>query len=112
MSIGRSACNTPGEGGTLPPESRETRVNAGPETQKTPESRCLPTTPGPALSSPDRTRTCDRRINSPLLYQLSYRGSCTARATVRVRSNGEEKQNILWPVDSTIATRECRSLQI
>ena len=26
-------------------------------------------------SSPTRTRTLDTRINSPLLYQLSYRGS-------------------------------------
>ncbi len=28
------------------------------------------------LSSPTRTRTLDKRINSPLLYQLSYRGIC------------------------------------
>ncbi len=26
-------------------------------------------------SSPGRARTYDKRINSPLLYQLSYRGS-------------------------------------
>lgn len=25
-------------------------------------------------SSPDRTRTCDKAVNSRLLYQLSYRG--------------------------------------
>jgi hypothetical protein len=31
-----------------------------------------------AFSSPDRTRTCDTRINSPLLYQLSYRGMFTS----------------------------------
>jgi hypothetical protein len=34
-------------------------------------------------SSPTRTRTLDKRINSPLLYQLSYRGSVIS----------------LWPVD-------------
>ena len=26
------------------------------------------------MSSPDRTRTCDKVVNSHLLYQLSYRG--------------------------------------
>ena len=28
------------------------------------------------LGSPGRARTYDKRINSPLLYQLSYRGIC------------------------------------
>ncbi|SOR27194.1 protein of unknown function [Methylorubrum extorquens] len=27
------------------------------------------------FGSPSRTRTCDKAINSRLLYQLSYRGS-------------------------------------
>lgn len=29
--------------------------------------------------SPDRTRTCDKSINSRLLYQLSYRGILTSK---------------------------------
>ena len=47
----------------------------------------------PALSksgSPTRTRTWDLRINSPTLYQLSYRGILEARmikkAPVQVKS--------------------------
>jgi hypothetical protein len=30
--------------------------------------------------SPGRTRTCDKAVNSRLLYQLSYRGSVLRRA--------------------------------
>ncbi|CAH1671111.1 hypothetical protein CHELA20_51526 [Hyphomicrobiales bacterium] len=29
------------------------------------------------IGSPSRTRTCDKAVNSRLLYQLSYRGSLT-----------------------------------
>ncbi|CAH1668148.1 hypothetical protein CHELA40_14854 [Chelatococcus asaccharovorans] len=29
------------------------------------------------FGSPSRTRTCDKAVNSRLLYQLSYRGSLT-----------------------------------
>src|SRR5579872_1742540 len=31
---------------------------------------------GGNVGSPSRTRTCDHSINSRMLYQLSYRGSC------------------------------------
>ena len=31
------------------------------------------------VGSPTWTRTRDKRINSPLLYQLSYQGTCSSR---------------------------------
>ena len=42
-----------------------------PENEKSPQNMELS---GLSESSPGRARTCDKRINSPLLYQLSYRG--------------------------------------
>ena len=34
------------------------------------------------FGSPGRTRTCDKAVNSRLLYQLSYRGTDTREAGV------------------------------
>src|SRR5665213_2481773 len=42
------------------------------------------------LGSPGRTRTCDKSVNSRLLYQLSYRGIGRRRAAIR-RGRGSIK---------------------
>ena len=38
--------------------------------KKAPYNKCM----GPLKGSPGKTRTCDKSVNSRLLYQLSYRG--------------------------------------
>ena len=43
-----------------------------------------------ALGSPGRTRTCDKSVNSRLLYQLSYRGMRRRMAAIR-RGRGSIK---------------------
>src|SRR3954454_6049840 len=70
--------------------------------------------------SPSRTRTCDKAINSRLLYQLSYRGSvkgvpisrgvgdCKARGTAgecgeKRKPAGEHLTFTLWCYSSTSA---------
>ena len=52
-----------------------------------------------SLGSPGRTRTCDKSVNSRLLYQLSYRGSAVlkdggytpGRGIDQVRAEGQKK---------------------
>jgi hypothetical protein len=50
--------------------------------------------------SPSRTRTCDKAINSRLLYQLSYRGTRGREDTQPggcvKQVSGETCENLLW----------------
>ncbi len=57
---------------TVPPETKEARIAAG-----------------SFLSTPTRARTLDKRIKSPLLYQLSYRGVFCGETIASVTSTGQ-----------------------
>ena len=47
----------------------------GPETDRSKQKRpYIAVRPFFVIGSPGTARTCDKRINSPLLYRLSYRG--------------------------------------
>jgi ADP-dependent NAD(P)H-hydrate dehydratase / NAD(P)H-hydrate epimerase len=58
------------------------------------------------FGSPSRTRTCDHSINSRMLYQLSYRGSCRERAYSTISRLG--KRQICCSLGGRKSLRPCR----
>ena len=44
------------------------------------------------VGSPGRTRTTDQRINSPSLYQLSYRGTDSKGTAFCKKAQGKSRQ--------------------